>query len=408
MTRGDVEGETRMVEVTTDAPATRTNVGIVGCGNIAPRYVRGTGRFRELRLVGCADVDQARAGSLAEQFSIRAWNSVDELLEDPAIAVVVNLTPPVVHKDVTLKALEAGKHVYVEKPLATDLADAAEVMAALRPAGPRLGCAPDTFLGSAAQTARAAIDRGLIGEPIGVAGFVTHSRAEMWHPDPTFLFQQGGGPLLALGPYWITAMINCLGPVSDVGGMPRIGATPRHVLTPNRLVEVIDVEVTTHATAVLRFASGVVGTVIMSFDIWHKDLPYIEIDGTEGALRLSDPNGFDGPVRLRRNLDDEWQELAPVLPISATPGTPDQMLRGMGVADLVASIHGSPQRATPSLAFHVLEVLEAVETSSRERRLVRLKSTCERPAPVRPGDLPMAPLDAEEPTNLDGKEANNV
>ena len=134
MTRGDVEGETRMVEVTTDAPATRTNVGIVGCGNIAPRYVRGTGRFRELRLVGCADVDQARAGSLAEQFSIRAWNSVDELLEDPAIAVVVNLTPPVVHKDVTLKALEAGKHVYVEKPLATDLADAAEVMAALRPA----------------------------------------------------------------------------------------------------------------------------------------------------------------------------------------------------------------------------------------------------------------------------------
>jgi predicted dehydrogenase len=190
--------------------------------------------------------------------------------------------------------------------------------------------------------------------------------------------------------------------------MTRIGATPRHVLTPNRLVEVIDVEVTTHATAVLRFASGVVGTVIMSFDIWHKDLPYIEIDGTEGALRLSDPNGFDGPVRLRRNLDDEWQELEPVLPISATPGTPDQMLRGMGVADLVASIHGSPQRATPSLAFHVLEVLEAVETSSRERRLVRLKSTCERPAPVRPGDLPMAPLDAEEPTNLDGKEANNV
>ena len=248
----------------------------------------------------------------------------------------------------------------------------------------------------------------MIGEPIGVAGFVTHSRAEMWHPDPTFLFQQGGGPLLDLGPYWITAMINCLGPVSDVGGMTRIGATPRHVLTPNRLVEVIDVEVTTHATAVLRFASGVVGTVIMSFDIWHKDLPYIEIDGTEGALRLSDPNGFDGPVRLRRNLDDEWQELEPVLPISATPGTPDQMLRGMGVADLVASIHGSPQRATPSLAFHVLEVLEAVETSSRERRLVRLKSTCERPAPVRPGDLPMAPLDAEEPTNLDGKEANNV
>ncbi len=394
--------------MTADVSVTRTDIGIVGCGNIAPRYVRGIGRFRELQVMGCADVEQTRAESLAHQFAIRAWTSVDELLEDPGISVVVNLTPPVVHKDVTLKALKAGKHVYVEKPLATDLVDAAEVMAALKPVGPRLGCAPDTFLGSAAQTARAAIDRGLIGEPIGVSGFVTHSRAELWHPDPTFLFERGGGPLLDLGPYWITAMINCLGPIGEVEGMTRIGATPRHVLTPDRLVEFIKVEVTTHATAILRFSSGVVGTVIMSFDIWHKDLPYIEIYGTEGALRLSDPNGFDGPVLLRRNLDETWQELEPVLPISATPGTPEQMLRGMGVADLVASIDGLPQRATPSLAFHVLEVLEAVETSSRERRLVALESTCERPAPVRPGDLPMAPLDAKEPTNPEGKEVNNA
>ncbi len=394
--------------MTADVSVTRTDIGIVGCGNIAPRYVRGIGRFRELQVMGCADVEQTRAESLAHQFAIRAWTSVDELLEDPGISVVVNLTPPVVHKDVTLKALKAGKHVYVEKPLATDLVDAAEVMAALKPVGPRLGCAPVTFLGSAAQTARAAIDRGLIGEPIGVSGFVTHSRAELWHPDPTFLFERGGGPLLDLGPYWITAMINCLGPIGEVEGMTRIGATPRHVLTPDRLVEFIKVEVTTHATAILRFSSGVVGTVIMSFDIWHKDLPYIEIYGTEGALRLSDPNGFDGPVLLRRNLDETWQELEPVLPISATPGTPEQMLRGMGVADLVASIDGLPQRATPSLAFHVLEVLEAVETSSRERRLVALESTCERPAPVRPGDLPMAPLDAKEPTNPEGKEVNNA
>ena len=394
--------------MTTDVSVTRTAVGIVGCGNIAPRYMRGIGRFRELIVLSCADIDLARAASVAQQFGVHSCESVDELLEDPAIAVVVNLTPPVIHKEVTLKALKSGKHVYVEKPLATDLVDAAEVVAALKPTGPRLGCAPDTFLGSAAQTARAAIDRGLIGEPIGVSGFVTHSRAELWHPDPTFLFEPGGGPLLDLGPYWITAMINCLGPIGEVEGMTRIGATPRHVLTPNRLVELIEVEVATHATAVLRFASGVVGTLIMSFDIWHKDLPYIEIYGSEGALRLSDPNGFDGPVRLRRNLDDAWQELEPVLEQSAIPGSPDQMLRGLGVADLVASLHGSPQRATPSLAFHVLEVLEAVETSSRERRLVALESTCERPVPVRPGDLQMAPLDAKEPTNLEGKEADNA
>lgn len=372
---------------------TAANVAVVGCGNVAARYVIGMSRFPSLRVLGCADVVAARAEALGERFAIHTWTDIGDLLAEPDVGIVVNLTPPMAHKEVTLSALRAGKHVYVEKPMTANLAEAAELMNFLAPSGPRLGCAPDTFLGSAAQSARAAIDEGLIGEPIATAGFVTHSRAELWHPDPTFLFEEGGGPVLDLGPYWVTAMVNCLGPIRLVEGMARIGATPRHVDAPNRLVELIDVKVPTHSTCVFRFDSGVVGTMIMSFDIWHKELPYIEIYGTEGVLRLSDPNGFDGDVRLRLNRSDDWETLPPVLPLSGTPGTREQLLRGMGVADLVASLQGQPQRATPSLAYHVLEFLEAVQTSSRDGAPVELRSTCERPAPVHTGDLAMAPLE---------------
>jgi predicted dehydrogenase len=342
----------------------------------------GMARFPSLEVVGCTDIDRARSQAASEQFGITAYPDSDSLLRSPDVDLVVNITPPAVHAAITTAALAAGKHVYQEKPLAATLAEASDTLTAARSRRRVLGCAPDTFLGSAAQTARAAVDAGIIGEPIGAACFVTHTLAETWHPDPTLFFRPGAGPLLDMGPYSITHMVNCLGPASEVSGATRIGVTPRRVTAPGRLVDSITVEVATHASAVVRFASGVVGTVMMSFDVWCQGLPYIEIYGTTGILRLPDPNSFDGDVLVRANTADRWDTVTPVLPDIGRRDTDDQMLRGLGVADLVASLGGAPQRATGDLGYHVLEILAAVEASSRTHSVVQLESTCSRPAPL--------------------------
>ncbi|MEZ0076103.1 Gfo/Idh/MocA family protein [Planotetraspora sp. GP83] len=357
----------------------RVGVGVIGCGDVFPRYIQGMRRFAGLEVVRCADIDGSRAERAAKQAGLSVWGSVEELLADPAVDIAVNITPPSVHAAVTMAALDAGKHVYVEKPLAATLPDAAGVLARAEATGRRLGVAPDTFLGSACQTARSAIDQGLIGRPVGVTAFLTHNRAETWHPDPTFLFKPGGGPVLDMGPYYLSWLVTCLGPVMEVIGATTTGSRRRQVTTPGRLVDTIDVEVATHASAVLRFASGAVGTAMMSFDVWDAHLPSIEIYGTQGTLSLPDPNGFDGDVLLKRWDSEGWRLLPPVTP----PGGPDeQRLRGRGVADLAASLSTGVQRATGALAYHVLEVLTAIETSSRERRVVVIGSTCDRPEPV--------------------------
>ncbi|MFC9977587.1 Gfo/Idh/MocA family protein [Spirillospora sp. NPDC127200] len=356
-----------------------TRVGIVGCGNILPKYVRGMARFPDLDVVACADADPGRAVRAAGEFGLTAA-TVEELTARDDIGIIVNITPPNAHAAVSLAALEAGKDVYVEKPLASTAALGADVLAAADRYGRMLGAAPDTFLGSAAQTARAALDRGDIGEPVGATAFVTHSRAELWHPDPTFLFRPGGGPVLDMGPYYLTALVACLGPVSTVYGASRIGAPVRTVTAPERRVDTVEVTAPTHAAATLTFANGVLGTVLMSFDIWHRTLPHIEVYGTEGVLSLADPNGYDGPVAVRRHRDADPVTLPPVVPPLAAPGGPDQLLRGVGVADLAAARHGGPHRATARLARHVLEVLEAVQDSGG--RAVPIASTCTRPAPL--------------------------
>ena len=365
----------------------RRNVAVIGCGNILERYLTGMARFPRLNVVGCADIDKSRSEAASRTYGLRAYETIADLLGDPSVEVVVNITPPAAHGSVTTAALTAGKHVYVEKPLAATLGEADRVLEVLKSTGRRLGCAPDTFLGSAAQTARRAIDDGAIGDVIGVACFVTHTLAETWHPDPTLFFRPGGGPLLDMGPYSIASMVNCLGPITEVSGATRIGASPRVVTAPDRLVETIDVQVATHAAAVLRFASGVLGSVMMSFDIWNDELPFIEIYGTKGILRLADPNGFDGDVSLRLNSEASWQVLDPVIPLLGEPDSRDQLLRGMGVADLVLSLDGRPQRTSPSLAYHVLEVLESVEASSASHSVLRLKSSCDRPAPITTADV---------------------
>jgi predicted dehydrogenase len=320
-------------------------------------------RFPELAVVGCAARSAERARQAAKDAGIGHFDSVAELLASPDVQVILNITTPLVHAETTAAALAAGKHVYVEKPITATLAEADDVVAQADAAGRLLGSAPDTFLGSAAQTARAALDDGAIGEPIGVAAFITSNRVETWHPDPTFLFQPGGGPVADLGPYYLTAMVNLFGPLASVAARSRIGAPTLPVTSPNRRVESVTVTVPTHVSAVLQFSSGVVGTLLASFDAWDHHLPRIEVYGTEGTLGLPDPNGYDGDVLLKRRTDDGWRVLPPVIPPFAEPGTKDQFLRGPGVADLVAALGGAPQRAGAPLAYHVLEAIQAIETS---------------------------------------------
>ncbi|MBE1583674.1 Gfo/Idh/MocA family protein [Nonomuraea angiospora] len=353
-------------------------IGILGTGNIFGRYVTGLARYPELEIVRVGDIDVDRAKRAAEEHGIPAWGDGDELYADDSIDILVNLTPPAHHARTVIRALESGKHVYVEKPLAATVAEAREVLAAAEDGGRVLGSAPDTFLGSASQTARKALDDGLIGEPIGVSAFIRHSKAETWHPDPRFLFQRGGGPVLDMGPYYLAILVNLLGPVRSVAGAARVGAPVRAVTAPDRVVDRIDVEVATHASAVLVFDSGVIGTTLMSFDVWDSELPAIEVYGTEGTLTLPNPNHFDGDVRVRRHGDADWSVLPPVVGLFGAVGTKEQTRRGLGVRDLADAIEGGPHRANATFAFHVLEALSAIDGPGQ---VVRLESTCERPAP---------------------------
>ncbi|WP_426321901.1 Gfo/Idh/MocA family protein [Microbacterium sp. E-13] len=363
-------------------PETPAHVAIIGAGNIARRYVEGMGRYPQLRLIGCADVVQPMADALAADAGIRAYTSVDELVADPDVDIVVNITPPTAHAAVTSQALAAGKHVYVEKPIAATVAESKSMLAAAAAHRRTIGSAPDTFLGSAGQTARAAIDRGVIGEPIGATAFVTHSKAETWHPDPTFLFQPGGGPALDLGPYYLTTLVNMLGSVAAVAGFTRVGAPVRPVTAPDRRVDTVEVTTPTHWGATLKFRSGTIGTLLMSFDVWDSHLPKIEVYGTAGTLTVPDPNEFDGDVTLRLHSEDDWRVLEPVIAPSGAAGTPAQYLRGMGVADLAAAIDGAPHRASAALATHVLEVIEAIQVASDSQSVVHIDSTVPRPAPM--------------------------
>jgi predicted dehydrogenase len=355
-------------------------IGVVGCGTVFGRYVGGMARFPELRVAGCADLLPERALAAAEEHAVAAYSSVQDLIASSDVDVVVNLTPPSAHAAVTAAALDAGKHVYVEKPMAATLADALRLAERARDAGLLLGSAPDTFLGGANQTARRAIDDGLIGAPIGVAAFVTASKPETWHPDPTFLFQPGAGPALDLGPYYITSIVNLLGPIRAVAGSARIGSPTRVVTSPQRRVESITVTTPTHLSATLEFESGVIGTFLASFDIWDHHLPFIEVYGSTGTLTAPDPNGYDGDVLIKPRTSEAWRALPPVIAMATAMSSTDQSMRGAGVADLVGALNGQPHRASAALACHVLEALEAIETSSRERRVVELATRCDRPA----------------------------
>lgn len=363
------------------------NVGLIGAGNISDAYVRGVRMFKRLNLLAIADIVLERAQAKAAEHQIPKAYSVEALLSDPEVELVINLTIPAAHAEVSRRALEAGKHVYSEKPLAIWREEGRALLELARAGKLRLGCAPDTFLGGGIQTCRKLIDDGWIGRPIAAAAFMAGHGVENWHPNPFFFFQYGGHPLFDMGPYYLTALINLLGPVASVVGLAQTGIPRRVVTSQPHAGAVITPEAPMHTTALLRMAGGQAVTLIVSGEILGSELPRIEIYGDEGALSVPDPNTFGGPVRLWRKGHKSWQEVP--LSHGYTANS-----RGLGAADLASAIAaGRPHRASGELAYHVLDVMQTIQEAADAGRFLEVASRCERPSP-----LPLGLLEGE----LDG------
>jgi predicted dehydrogenase len=364
--------------------ASRTKIGIIGCGNISAIYLKSDKTFHNLQVVACADLDAARAQAKAAEYGIRA-DTVEQLLADPEIEIVVNLTIPAAHAQVATAALQAGKATYSEKPFALNRADGRQLLELAQRQGLRIGCAPDTFLGGGLQTCRKLVDDGVIGEPVAATAFMMSHGHEHWHPSPEFYYQQGGGPMFDMGPYYLTALVSIIGPVRRVTGATRITFPERTITSQPKYGQTVSVEVPTHVTGLLDFANGAIGTIIQTFDVWSANLPRLEIYGTEGSLSLPDPNTFGGPVRVRLKGKTEWEEV-PLTHIYT------ENSRGLGVADMADAMRtGRPHRASGELAFHVLDIMQAIHEASDQGRHIDLTSTCQRPAmlPVglQPGEV---------------------
>ena len=353
----------------------KAKVGVVGCGNISGIYFKNGKWLESIEIVACADLVPERARAKAAEFGIPRACTVEELLADPEIEIVLNLTIPIAHAEVALAALEAGKCVYNEKPLAITRADGRKMLDLAKSKGLLVGGAPDTFMGGGLQTCRKLIADGAIGEPVAVSAFMLCHGHESWHPDPEFYYKVGGGPMFDMGPYYVTALVSLIGPIRRVTGSARITFPQRTITSQPKNGTKINVDVPTHVAGVMDFANGAVGTLVTSFDVWSHRMPNIEIYGTEGSLGVPDPNSFGGPVLLRKPGDKDWNDI-PLTHIYA------ENSRGLGVADMAYALRsGRPARASGELAYHVLDVMHAFHDASRDGRHVELTSGY-RPAPL--------------------------
>lgn len=354
-------------------------VGIIGCGVISDIYLKNlTARFSTLKVTACADASPEKSRERAQQYGIAA-ESTDSVLADPEIDVILNLTNPQFHAEISLSAIKNGKHVYSEKPIAANSPDAQRILDAAAEKKLRVGCAPDTFLGAGLQTAFKALADGWIGRPLAAAAFFSTRGHERWHSNPGFYYQEGGGPHLDMGPYYITALTAALGRVKRVSAMSGRSFDTRIIGTGPLKGERIPVNVDTHIGATLEFDCGVTATVMMSFDIWATNLPRIEIYGTSGSLMLPDPNTFDGPVRLRTMYGQEFEPLPLLYPHTGN-------LRGLGLAQMCyAILNGTEHYANGKTAQHVLEVLDAMERSAKSGETVECHTQGFKPPMLTPG-----------------------
>lgn len=353
----------------------KINVAIVGCGNISDIYLQNlTTRHSHIQVYAVSDLIEENVKTKAEKYGVEHIMTFEEIIADPQVDIVLNLTTPPLHFNLCRQALEAGKHVYVEKPLSLKYTEGKELVELAESRGLLLGCAPDTFLGAGIQTCRRLIDEGLIGDVVGATAFMVCHGHESWHPNPEFYYKVGGGPMFDMGPYYLTALVNLVGGVESVSGMNTSSSPTRRITSQPKYGQIIDVEVPTHVSGLLRFKNGAVGSILTSFDVWGSNLPRIEIYGTRGSMIVPDPNCFDGEVLVKQYFDNEFKNY-PLLTENSMNS------RGIGLADMAECVleGRTNHRASGKLALHVLEIMEKIHTSSDEHREIRLESDCEKP-----------------------------
>lgn len=356
----------------------KVGIGVIGCGNISTKYLTAMRQFPVLELKAVADMRSAAAEARGAEFGVPGLR-VDQLLKRDDIEIVVNLTVPLAHTDVSLAVLNAGKHVHSEKPLGINTVEARKVMDLAAQKNLRVGCAPDTFLGGGHQTARKLIDDGAIGTPVAGSAFFMCPGHESWHPAPGFYYLRGGGPMLDMGPYYITDLVQLLGPVASVMGSTARPRSERLVTSQPMNGTLIPVEVATHVAGTLEFESGAIVSIAMSFDVPKHTHSPIEIYGDKAAMLVPDPNKFGGEVKLAKPRG-EWET------VTLSHGHAEGEFRSIGVADMASAlVSGRPHRASGALAFHVLEVMEAFQKSADEGRRIAIESRVERPAALPAG-----------------------
>jgi predicted dehydrogenase len=360
--------------VTPAGDGSPAGIAVIGCGNISSQYLKNLSAFPDVRLRFVADIDAGRAASQAASYGVPAWGSPDDALGREDVSLIVNLTVPAAHAQVTAAAIAAGKHVWSEKPLTLDVGSGRALLAAAAAAGLRVGCAPDTVLGAGLQSARRLIDSGAIGTPLSALTLLQGPGPQAWHPDPEFLFARGAGPLFDLGPYYLSVLATLLGPASRVTAVGRRQGPSRVIGRGPRAGTSFPVDVPTYVAALAEYVCGAAASLLFSWDSPLARSGFVEVTGTEATLAVPDPNRFDGDLRVRKAGDGDWT----VVPSSGAAAG-----RGSGVVDMVRSIRaGEPHRASGELALHVLEMMSAIEDSAAGGAWLDLSTSFDMPHPL--------------------------
>ncbi len=354
-------------------------IAMIGVGAISGIYLKNiTGMFKNIQLLGVCDLVRERAEKARDEYQIsKLYETMHDAFADPEVDIVLNLTRPYEHFEVTKAALLAGKHVYSEKPLAADWDEGRELVRIAEEKQLMLGGAPDTFLGAGIQTCRKLIDDGMIGEVVGCAAFMICHGHESWHPDPEFYYKRGGGPMMDMGPYYLTALINLMGGVEGVTGVTKTSFKQRLITSQPKNGTIIDVDVPTYVTGMLHFESGAVGTIFTTFDVHYPSQARLEIYGSKGTLFVPDPNTFGGPVKLYRPEDGEVREMPLLFDYRENS-------RALGLADMASALEsGRPFRCDYTQTRHVLEILTAFEKSSDAKAYYSMETRYSRHEPMK-------------------------
>lgn len=367
-------------------PFEPVRIGCIGCGNISGQYLSMQQNFPAVQMVACADLEHSKAEAAAEKHGIPAVVTPDELLARDDIEIVLNLTVPGAHVKVAEAAIDAGKHCYMEKPLGINRAEGQRLVDKAKSAKLRVGCAPDTFMGAGLQTARKVIDEGLLGKVTAFTAFMISRGHEHWHPSPAFYYQPGGGPMFDMGPYYLTALLNLLGPIQSVAGMTSTAIPKREITSEPQRGAILIVQTEDHYCGTMQFTSGVVGSIIQSFAMRNAPpTPAFVIYGTDATLLVPDPNQFDDTVQI-------WQEGSKEIEV-VPHAFPTGYGRAIGLADLAYAIRTNrPHRCSLEQAFTVLDAMQGFRDSSESGTFHQVVTGYQRPTPM-PTDLPFGQLD---------------